>query len=212
MIIGITGGTGCGKTTLLNLIRQRGGLVLDCDAIYHELLKTDEAMLRAIDDRFPGVVEDGQLLRKKLGALVFADRTALEDLNRITHAAVIQEVEKMLPGHQHCAIDAIALFESGMDAFGYSLSVMWIVLPVMFFAVSFVIGFRDYFGKWKWLAALGFSLMYTLSGYTTSIAVDDVMYQSVMWPDFTKLPIGLFISLAGLLLGVMLRRRKYDQN
>ena len=41
MIIGITGGTGCGKTTLLNLIRERGGLVLDCDAIYHELLRTD---------------------------------------------------------------------------------------------------------------------------------------------------------------------------
>ena len=38
MIIGITGGTGCGKTTLLNHIRDAGGLILDCDAIYHELL------------------------------------------------------------------------------------------------------------------------------------------------------------------------------
>lgn len=106
------------------------------------------------------------------------------------------------------SVIAFWLVESGMDAFGYSLSVMWIVLPVMFFAVSFVIGFRNYFGKWKWLAALGFSLMYTLSGYTTSIVVDDVMYQSVMWPDFTKLPIGLIISLAGLLLGVLIRKRK----
>ena len=53
-IIGITGGSGCGKTTLLNIIRDRGGLVLDCDAIYHELLKTDKAMLSAIDARFPG--------------------------------------------------------------------------------------------------------------------------------------------------------------
>lgn len=87
---------------------------------------------------------------------------------------------------------------------------MWIVLPVMFFAVSFVIGFRDYFGRWKWLAALSFSLMYTLSGYTTSIVVDNMMYQSVMWPDFTKLPIGLIISLAGLGLGVLIRRKKID--
>ena len=39
MIIGITGGTGCGKTTLLELIARQGGLVLDCDAIYHQLLQ-----------------------------------------------------------------------------------------------------------------------------------------------------------------------------
>lgn len=108
------------------------------------------------------------------------------------------------------SVIAFWLVERGIDGVGYSLSVMWIVLPVVFFAVSFVIGFRDYFGKWKWLAALSFSLMYTLSGYTTSIVVDNMMYQSVMWPDFTKLPIGLFISLAGLLLGVLIRRKKTD--
>ena len=67
MIIGITGGTGCGKTTLLECIRQQGGLVLDCDAIYHGLLLSDPALLRAIEARFPGTVENGQLLRKKLG-------------------------------------------------------------------------------------------------------------------------------------------------
>ena len=44
MILGITGGTGCGKTTLLQLIRQRGGLVLDCDEIYHQLLISDRQL------------------------------------------------------------------------------------------------------------------------------------------------------------------------
>ena len=74
MIIGITGGTGCGKTTLLDLIREKGGLVLDCDDIYHQLLRTDTEMLNAIEARFPGTVENGQLQRKKLGAIVFADQ------------------------------------------------------------------------------------------------------------------------------------------
>ena len=73
MILGITGGTGCGKTTLLELIRQQGGLVLDCDKIYHQLLLSDREMLDAIADRFPGTVESGSLNRKKLGAIVFAD-------------------------------------------------------------------------------------------------------------------------------------------
>ena len=112
MIIGITGGSGSGKTTLLNLIRDRGGLVLDCDAIYHELLRSDKAMLSAIEARFPGVVEEGQLNRKKLGAIVFADEAALLDLNAITHAAVKKEVLRRLESAPRlAAIDAIGLFE-----------------------------------------------------------------------------------------------------
>ena len=47
MILGITGGTGCGKTTLLRELRARGGEVLDCDEIYHALLQTDAALLAA---------------------------------------------------------------------------------------------------------------------------------------------------------------------
>ena len=112
MIIGITGGTGCGKTTLLNQIRELGGLVLDCDAIYHRVLQTDTAMLCAIEARFSGVVEDGALNRKKLGSIVFADEQALLDLNAITHAAVKQDVLRQLEANpQLAAIDAIGLFE-----------------------------------------------------------------------------------------------------
>ena len=115
MIIGITGGSGCGKTTLLNVIRDKGGLVLDCDAIYHGLLKTDKAMLSAIDARFPGVIEDGVLNRKKLGAIVFADEKALLDLNAITHAAVKKEVLRRLESQPKlAAIDAIGLFEGNL--------------------------------------------------------------------------------------------------
>ena len=115
MIFGITGGTGCGKTTALKAIEALGGTVLDCDAIYHELLKTDEALLSAIENRFPGVVENGQLQRKKLGAIVFNDAQALLDLNAITHAAIKAEVERRLAGcPKLAAIDAIELFDSGL--------------------------------------------------------------------------------------------------
>ena len=115
MIIGITGGTGSGKTTLLNIIREQGGLVLDCDEIYHELLRTDKAMLGSIENRFPGTIVDGMLDRKKLGAIVFADEKALLDLNAITHAAVKREVLRRLEtAPALAAIDAIGLFEGGL--------------------------------------------------------------------------------------------------
>ena len=115
MIIGITGPTGSGKTTLLQLIADAGGTVLDCDAIYHELLTTDNTLLQAIEDRFPGTVCHNVLDRKKLGATVFSDEGALKDLNRITHSAVKAEVLRRLSAKPAlAAIDAIGLFEGGL--------------------------------------------------------------------------------------------------
>ena len=115
MIIGITGGTGCGKTTLLNLIAQMGGLIIDCDAVYHRLLRTDTQMLAAIDSAFPGTVTNGELDRKALGRIVFADKNALLTLNAITHSAVKTEVLRLLSANPDlAAIDAIGLFEGGL--------------------------------------------------------------------------------------------------
>ena len=115
MILGITGGTGSGKTTLLKTAQTLGFRVLDCDQIYHELLETDRGLLEAIETRFPGTVEEGQLQRKRLGAIVFRDKKALADLNAITHGAVRQAVEARLLPDRNTAIDAIGLFESGLS-------------------------------------------------------------------------------------------------
>lgn len=115
MIIGITGGTGCGKTTALEAIVRLGGTVIDCDRVYHDLLKQDTALLAAIEARFPGTVENGTLQRKKLGNLVFSDENALLDLNAITHGAVKAQVQRLLtPAPKLAAIDAIGLFEGGL--------------------------------------------------------------------------------------------------
>ncbi len=114
-IIGVTGGSGSGKSTLSRELERRGWLFLDCDAIYHDLLKTDPGLLVAIEARFPGTVSGGELDRKKLGSMVFADENALLALNAITHAAVKAEVLKRLQGCEVGAvIDAIGLFEGGL--------------------------------------------------------------------------------------------------
>ena len=119
-IIGITGGTGCGKTTALMELESLGALILDCDAIYHELLESSRELLAEIDANYPGVVRDGKLERKALGAVVFRDADALQRLNRITHSHVDREVTRRLREHAMAggtlaAIDAIELISSGIS-------------------------------------------------------------------------------------------------
>ena len=119
IILGITGPTGSGKTTALQRIQARGGVILDLDAVYHGLLKTDKQLLQALDSRFPGVIRDGVLDRKALGNIVFADPEALADLNDITGRFIQAETDRKLAeaeaqGISLCAIDAINLLETAL--------------------------------------------------------------------------------------------------
>ena len=117
LIVGITGPTGAGKTSALNAIQKLGGHVLDCDAIYHELLKTDAALRGALTDTF-GDVFDGKVLnRQKLGKIVFGDPAELQKLDDIIYRFLPRELERRMAAYGMApiiAIDAINLIESGL--------------------------------------------------------------------------------------------------
>ena len=113
-IVGVTGGTGTGKTTALQVMEEMGGLAIDADKVYHDLCRDCMPMLEEIETRFPGSVEKGVLQRKKLGAVVFSDPAALADLSAITDVYVDRAINDMLANHaaaggKYAAVDAINL-------------------------------------------------------------------------------------------------------
>jgi len=118
-IIGITGGTGAGKTTALRALGALGALALDADAVYHELLAGNAELNAELAARFPGAQSGGAVDRKLLAGIVWNDQTALLELNSIAHKYVGAEIDRRLSdweaqGGAVAAIDAIALIESGI--------------------------------------------------------------------------------------------------
>lgn len=121
-IIGLTGGSGVGKSAACAAFRARGCAVLDADAIYRELCQSCRAMLDQLQTVYGDVLNtDGTLDRKKLGAIVFSDPEKLKLLNSITHPYIRGELSERLKqcadaGYEACICDAPVLFEAGIDA------------------------------------------------------------------------------------------------
>ena len=96
-IIGITGPTGCGKTTLLRVIEAHGGFTVDCDALYYEMLRENAPMRAALTEAFGDIfLPDGSLDRPKLGNRVFSDPDALARLNAIVYHHMGQKMRELL--------------------------------------------------------------------------------------------------------------------
>jgi dephospho-CoA kinase len=128
-VVGLIGGIGSGKSYIAGLMSKRGAVVIDADSVGHDVLEEPE-IRRQILARFgPGVVrsaapdgtENGLIDRRALGSLVFADRIALLDLERIVHPVMRTRFIDVIASERRRALapavvlDAAILLEAGWD-------------------------------------------------------------------------------------------------
>ncbi len=117
-VIGLTGSIGMGKSTAAQQLKRLGLPVYDADAAIHSLSAAGGAAIPAIQARFPQVIHKGAVDRSALGAIVFADRAALKELEKILHplARKLQRrflARHALAGRKRVVLDIPLLFETG---------------------------------------------------------------------------------------------------
>ncbi len=121
IIVGITGGIACGKTTVSALLAEKGAIPINADEIGHQLLKADSPVIDKLTNEFGEVIleESGDVSRKKLGAIVFGDKAARERLNSILHPLIIERsrthARQLVMDDPSCVVllDAPLLIEAG---------------------------------------------------------------------------------------------------
>ena len=110
ILVGLTGGIGSGKSTVSQMLADRGAIIIDGDAIARALQRSGTAVFVAMVERFGDVVgADGELDRAKIASLVFSDAQALADLNKIVHPAIGVEMLRLISELRDT--DAIAILD-----------------------------------------------------------------------------------------------------
>ena len=119
MLIGLTGMSGAGKSTVAAILAKKGFRIIDCDALVHSLYE-DIRYFRLVRDAFgEEYICGGTVDRKKLGALVFSDPNALKKLNETVSPFIMRAVtERIMEAKADgvsTVLDAPLLFEYGLE-------------------------------------------------------------------------------------------------
>ena len=123
-IIGLTGQTGAGKSSVREIFRQKGAAVIDADSVAHDITENNTECIYDIVSHFSCMVlnEKGAINRKKLGKIVFSDKKELAVLNKIVFPYILDEIEhrtaeEIAKGSENVVIDGATIIESGCGKF-----------------------------------------------------------------------------------------------
>ena len=119
--VGLTGGIGCGKSTVAAMMAELGCHVLNADKMAHALIATGQPAYNDVVRKFGTdiLAPDGSVDRARLASVVFADADKLAALNAIVHPRVLRELDReldrlaRLDAHGVAVVEAALLIESG---------------------------------------------------------------------------------------------------
>lgn len=124
MVIGLTGQTGAGKSTVSKVFVQNGFRLIDADAISRHVVARGSHCLADLQECFIDAIltPDGELDRKVMASIAFSDHRKLEMLNTIMYPYIVGEILRMIhrfsqQNHKLILLDAPTLFESRADDF-----------------------------------------------------------------------------------------------
>jgi dephospho-CoA kinase len=129
-VLGLTGSVGMGKSTAAAMLRRMRIPVFDADRAVHRVLAPGGAAVAAVEQEFPGVLRDGGIDRRALGARVFGNETQLRRLEAILHPRVAVAERRFL-GRARAArrrlvvMDVPLLFETGRERYCDQVAVVW---------------------------------------------------------------------------------------
>jgi dephospho-CoA kinase len=131
--VGLTGGIGCGKSTVAAMMRAFGCHVIEADPLAHKLIEPGQPAFQEVVRAFGADIlhSDGHVDRSKLGAIVFADMDKLLRLNAIVHPRVLKELERLFSEyavtnpHGVAVVEAALLVEAGYAKHVDRLVVAW---------------------------------------------------------------------------------------
>lgn len=123
LVVGLTGGMCCGKTTVSSMFAELGCLIIDADLISRKLVEPGEPSYKRIVKFFGKEIlqKDGTLDRKKLGSIIFQDPAKRKILNSILHPSIVREEERMIREarekgtHQITIVSAALMIEAGVS-------------------------------------------------------------------------------------------------
>lgn len=110
-VIGLTGGIGSGKSTVTEFLAELGAVVIDADKVGHKAFEPDTGLWREVVGAFGrGVLtSNGDIDRKKLGAIVFGNPDSLARLNQLMHPRMYDIVKAQIEECQRRGVDVVVL-------------------------------------------------------------------------------------------------------
>jgi Predicted transcriptional regulators len=163
------------------------------------------------------VVKMSELYEVSLDHLLKEEKTMSDYLGYLEESTNVvkskDKLSKLILVSTYLVIWSISLivfwfFISSSDGMGYSFMFLWVLLPITTFVISLLIGKSNCWGKYKWISALTFGVMYMLAEYGTFSAANMVAFNKINMPQWEMIIFGTIISVIGLAIGTAIRKLK----